>query len=96
MNVLIPNHGLRAAIRYKNMLLFSVPPPERHHDLIRKLVEVGIGTTIGRAQGYEQGFSREVGGGFLTREEAAIAVGRTGKLFTEDLWSTADTSGAAK
>jgi hypothetical protein len=67
--------------------VFSMGKPARHDSLIHKLVELGVPDF---AKG-EQGFV-DVGGNFLTREDAFTRAARTGQLnkrtilFSEDLW----------
>lgn len=68
--------------------VFSMGKPARHDSLIRKLVELGVPDF---AKG-EQGFV-DVGGNFLTREEAFVRAVRTNQLLadgrillSEDVW----------
>jgi len=74
-----------AAIRNGNVI-WALPRPYRHHDVIEFLVDcVGREPPIGPGSGYEQGFIGP-SGEFLTREQAAELVGKPGKLFSEDIW----------
>ena len=77
------------AIKFKGKL-YTLPRPNRHHNVIKMIVE----ETHGPVHENEQGFVTDVGR-FLTREEAvryAIASGqlptifRRERLFSEDLW----------
>ena len=81
---------VRAAIRTADGEVFSVPPPGRHHDVIRVMAEVGADTT----HRSEQGFLTS-SGVFVDRWTAAILAVKAGqtekprwgeKLFSEDLW----------
>lgn len=74
-----------AAIR-KGELVFSMPKPARHHDIIKVMVDAGVPAPIGLTQGFEQGFLTATAG-FNDRQRAAVLVGKTeGPLYSEDLW----------
>jgi hypothetical protein len=79
-----------AAIR-KDDVTYSVPPPARHHDVIRYMVE---GCGLAPPCSGEQGFI-VTGGRFVGRVEAgkiAVEGGQIAKLerpprlYSEDLW----------
>lgn len=84
----------RVAVRF-NGQVYSLPPPNRHHDVIWEIARVENIATV-RAAGDNQGFLDD-SGRYLTRKEAlpvALAAGQVldvsnvrGKsLFSEDLW----------
>ena len=73
--------------------VYSLPPPNRHHDVIRLIVEE---TGVNQVHGEEQGFLDE-SGRFLRRKAALVSALlhdqvkdpdkiRCGMLFSEDLW----------
>lgn len=66
----------------RDELIYSLPKPARHHDVIKAMVEAGIAETIDSS--FEQGFLTVKG--FMNRVEAAKFVGQSTKLFSEDLW----------
>ncbi|MDF2435306.1 MAG: hypothetical protein JWP44_4937 [Mucilaginibacter sp.] len=71
-----------AAIQYPSGLIFSLPAPNRHHNLIWMMAELGIATPITGTQGF-----LDATGNFITREAAAILVDSDHKkLYSEDLW----------
>lgn len=69
----------------KGNLVFALPRPYRHHDVIKRTYLL-TGEELSRQNGYEQGFF--LGGKFITREEAfeITGRGRAGRSFSEDLW----------
>lgn len=82
------------AVRF-NGQIYSLPPPNRHHDVIWEIARVTNASTV-RAGGDNQGFLDE-SGRYLTRKEALLVAlennqvkdasqirGRS--LFSEDLW----------
>lgn len=80
------------AIRYEGRT-YSLPPPSRHHHIIRMIAEEnGVGVHGDEEQGF-----LDSDGAFLNRKQAldvALAAGqvldpaniRAGRLFSEDLW----------
>ena len=72
--------------------IHSVPPPGRHHDVIRKMFEEGLGT---QTAAWEQGFLTSLGR-FARRKPACLIARAAGQirektfppdtLFSEDLW----------
>ncbi len=82
------------AIRF-NGVIHSLPAPNRHHDVIRKIVDEDPSVTDVGSRGDDQGFLNE-DGLYLTRKCAlsfAVANGqvKNGKLIgsvltSEDLW----------
>lgn len=80
-----------AAIRDHDGKVWMVPPPGRHHHIIRKMARAGCDLPITG----EQGFVTDIGR-FIDRAEAvrvATAAGQITKpkfqsnaLFSEDLW----------
>lgn len=79
------NDDLPVAAVRKGDLVFTLPRPYRHHDVIR-LTYLLTGEELKPVAGYEQGFF--FNGRFITREKCfeLTGKGRTGKTFTEDLW----------
>lgn len=84
---------LRAAIRHVEGDVYSVPPPGRHHDVIRNM---GDRYQYRRSEGkHEQGFLTSEGR-FVDRAEAWGIAERAGQLlpratgagalFSEDVW----------
>lgn len=83
------------AIRFQGTT-YSLPAPNRHHDLIRKISEETGQETV-TSMGDDQGFIDEEGT-YLTRRQALTvaeregqlkegALGtRLGRLFSEDVW----------
>jgi hypothetical protein len=78
---------LRAAAIRRGKLVFSLPRPARHHDIIQAIVAAGVPAPIGSAQGFIQGFI-DLNCDFKDRAEAAYLVGKTDppRLYSEDLW----------
>jgi hypothetical protein len=80
--------SLRAAVRADDGVMFSLPRPARHGDVLHDLFR-SQGSTVGAMQGFV-----DANGTFLTRQEAmqlALQAGLVlkvpnGPLFTEDLW----------
>lgn len=80
----------RAAIKLDG-IVFSVPPPKRHHDVIRLIVDMGGETPVSGEQGFVLS-----DGSFVDRYEAyKVAkranqlISRSGsgpKLYSEDVW----------
>ncbi len=83
------------AIRFRDVV-YSLPAPNRHHDVIRKISEETGAETV-NTMGEDQGFLDE-GGRYLTRRQAlgvaqregqlkdgALGL-RLGRLFSEDVW----------
>lgn len=80
------NDSIKAVAIRKANLVWALPKPYRHHDVIAFLVDVlHHKAPISASKGYEQGFIGPKGK-FLTREKAAKLVGKPGKLYSEDLW----------
>ncbi len=84
----------RAAIKSDDGVVWDVPQPGRHHDVIRKMVVMGYPTPIDGEQGF-----RTTKGRFVGREEAKTIAIQRGQLlpprvngyvgpelFSEDLW----------
>ena len=81
------------AIRF-NGIIYSLPAPNRHHNVILKIVQETGAQTV-NAQGDDQGFLDDTGK-FLTRKEALDIALNNGqlrldrpiydKLFSENLW----------
>lgn len=82
------------AIRYKGKV-WSLPPPNRHHNVIR-LIADETGDTHIDAHGENQGFV-DADGRYLTRARALVSALcnkqvldendiRGGQLYSEDLW----------
>lgn len=80
------------AIRFQGVV-YSLPPPNRHHHVIRLIVEQ---TGVDSVDNDEQGFLDE-SGRFLSRRQALVSARlfgqikdesqiRAGRLFSEDLW----------
>lgn len=83
------------AIRF-NGKVYSLPKPNRHHDVIRHIVEVNPGLTHVDAYDEDQGFLDE-SGRYLNRRQALMSAqlnnqlleGRPilhNELFSENLW----------
>lgn len=65
-----------------NNMVFRLPAPYRHHDVIKALADLGLPWPIKGTQGFTN-----ASGSFYDRVNAALAVGITGgELFSEDLW----------
>lgn len=85
---------VRAAIRDPFGGIHSVPPPGRHNDVIKQMVEAGISPPIGPSK-YEQGFLLN-NGQFCRRKPAARVAIVAGQcttvqlpgigLLSEDVW----------
>jgi hypothetical protein len=82
------------AIRFEGVV-YSLPQPNRHHDVIRFIVNT-TGATHVDAHGEDQGFLDE-SGAYLTRQQALVSALlngqvkqpnqiRLGMLFSEDVW----------
>ncbi len=83
------------AIRFQGTV-YSLPAPNRHHDVIRKIAEETGADTV-PSMGEDQGFL-DAEGRYLTRRQALGVAGREGqikenalgpeigKLFSEDVW----------
>jgi len=80
------------AIRFRG-IVYSLPAPNRHHDVIRKILRETDATYVCND---EQGFLDE-NGTFLNRRQALVSaellgqlkpgtVIRAGQLFSEDVW----------
>jgi hypothetical protein len=67
----------------RGKLVYSLPKPARHHDVIREMAEAGIPTPIG-GNGDVQGFMTRYG--FRDRLLTAGLIGHEGLLTSEDLW----------
>lgn len=67
----------------RGAVMFWSPKPDRHHDLIKKMVETGVTKPIGH-RGDVRGF--QTIDGFATRMDAARMIGADWPLFSEDLW----------
>ena len=89
------NKVVAVAIKY-NELLFSLPAPARHHNVLHKMFlplgEGGLG--LNKSLPHEQGFLSS-SGNFLSRTDAAqlaLLNGQVSKLivppnlYSEDLW----------
>ena len=80
----------RAAIRYEGVV-YDVPRPGRHHDVIAKMRADGRPAPIRGCQGFITSTGR-----FVDRHHAALIAERAGqitkktgpddKLFSEDMW----------
>jgi hypothetical protein len=77
------NHPIRYVAIELNGLVFRLPPPNRHHDVIKALSELGLPWPIQGLQGFV-----DAHGVFLDRLAAGRACGfEEGEpLFSEDLW----------
>lgn len=82
------------AVRFNDQI-YSLPPPNRHHDVIWEIARLNNISTV-RANGDNQGFLDE-SGNYLTRKEALLVALEHGQvkdvgqirgknLFSEDLW----------
>lgn len=80
------------AIRFQGKV-YSLPPPNRHHDVIREIVRL---TGVDSVDNDEQGFLDETGR-FLNRQQAILSARLhnqiregsrivAGLLFSENLW----------
>lgn len=85
---------LCVALKLDNELIFSMPRPARHHDLIHRYYAMLYTTAGVMPVAYEQGFLNDKGE-FLTRGEAYEEAIRCGalqprlsswRLYSEDLW----------
>lgn len=88
------NEITHVAIRF-NGIVYSLPPPNRHHNIIWKIVEE-TGATHVDSHGDDQGFL-DSAGNYLTRKEALDNARFNGQLrddrpiwndelFSENLW----------
>lgn len=64
-------------------MVFSLPKPYRHHDVIQRMAALGASTPIGHGDDI-QGFMTVYG--FKDRRLTATLVGHQGHLTSEDLW----------
>lgn len=80
------------AIRFQGKV-FSLPRPNRHHDVIRHIVET-LGVNCVDTQGDDQGFL-DAEGRYLNRQQALVSALQNdqikgevlcGMLFSENLW----------
>lgn len=81
------------AIRFQGTT-YSLPAPNRHHDVIRHIVKKTGATTVD-AHGDDQGFL-DADGRYWTRQQARIIATRAGQLleragklrelYSEDVW----------
>ncbi len=81
------------AIRF-NGVIYSLPKPNRHHDVIRYIIEL-TGVETVNSHGEDQGFL-DSAGKYWNRSEALIIAKNNGqlrkdrpilnKLFSENLW----------
>lgn len=83
-----------AAIQHADGEVYSLPPPARHHDVIRLM---GARFNDRREEGHEQGFITS-SGAFVDRKSAWVLAERAGQLlpraptgppgtlFSEDVW----------
>jgi hypothetical protein len=82
------------AVRFRGKI-WSLPPPNRHHDILRMIVEQTGATTVD-SHGDDQGFL-DASGRYLNRKQALLSAElneqvkdpdnvRCGQLFSEDLW----------
>jgi hypothetical protein len=82
----------RAAIRHHDGVVFDLPRPKRHHDVISLMVHLGYPRPITGAQGFVLSDGR-----FCDRETALRVAKQSGQLdgkvthserqlFSEDLW----------
>lgn len=69
-------------MRISRVVLF-MERPARHHNLMHELAD-WLGRPLKHSE-YEQGFLAN-NGDFVDRHHAARLCGRTGQLFSEDLW----------
>lgn len=73
---------LGPAIQRQGMV-FSLPKPYRHHDVIQRMAALGAATPIGHGEDI-QGFMTVHG--FKDRALTARMIGHNGYLTSEDLW----------
>lgn len=81
------------AIRFRGTT-YSLPAPNRHHDVIRHIAETTGAATVD-AHGNDQGFL-DADGNYWTRRQARVVAEREGQLikragkfselFSEDVW----------
>lgn len=64
-------------------MVFSLPKPYRHHDVIQRMAELGVQTPIGHGEDL-QGFMTIYG--FKDRRLTATLIGHEGFLTSEDMW----------
>lgn len=83
------------AVRFRDVV-YSLPRPNRHHDVLRKIREETGEERLTNMNGENQGFLNE-SGRYLTRKQALISAqlnGQTredrpiwhGELYSENLW----------
>lgn len=85
MSEKLPNeHIAAAAVRlHDSGLVIHLPIPARHHSVLHAFARL-VGHAL-QAGDHTQGFLSKTGE-FLDRREAAALVGKTGQLYSEDLW----------
>lgn len=83
------------AIRFQGEV-YSLPNPNRHHDVVRHIVEV-TGATQVNTHGEDQGFL-DAHGRYLNRKQALVSAQlneqvkdaclsvKLGELYSEDIW----------
>jgi hypothetical protein len=64
-------------------LVYSLPKPCRHHEVIKHMAEAGVATPIGHGKDI-QGFMTAFG--FKDRRMTANILNHKGHLCSEDLW----------
>ncbi len=78
-----------AAIR-RNGLIFSIPPPARHHHIIAEMAKVGVPNSIGDEQGFTNSrgafVDRELAGDIALADGQITSLQWPPRLFSEDLW----------
>jgi hypothetical protein len=84
-----------AAILHVDGRIFSLPPPNRHNDVIAHMREEGAWGHQDHERGHEQGFLTSAGR-FVRRKPAKVIAERAGQLlpraggtpalFSEDVW----------
>lgn len=81
-----------AALRYRRVT-YSVPPPGRHHSVMRLMSEKGLGTEAMHNQGFVTSTGRFVNRceAFKIATEAGQIIKKTGNpnsqdLYSEDVW----------
>ncbi len=64
-------------------MVFSMPKPYRHHDVIHRMASLGAATPIGHGEDV-QGFMTVYG--FKDRRLTATLINHNGHLTSEDMW----------
>lgn len=87
---LIAETIVAAAIRHDGVV-YSVPAPGRHHDVIRLMADQGFGPRCMHDQGFvasDGRFLNRIGALRVAKEAGQIKrkTGPADKLFSEDLW----------